>query len=134
MVERQSYILPASVEAMKETITEKGITNKHILSASEKYRSYALTDKQIEQKCCGLFTKPIFRKKMLEIYQLIITNHNEKTSSLSVFILKSLYSPLDTFSQLAVYCGLIYQHLNYSVEIWEMEILEPVLPLNYRKG
>lgn len=49
MVERQSYILPASVEAMKETITEKGITNKHILSASEKYRSYALTDKQIKQ-------------------------------------------------------------------------------------
>ena len=31
MVERQSYILPVSVAAMKETITEKGITNKHIL-------------------------------------------------------------------------------------------------------
>uniref|UniRef100_A0A1B6KS38 ER membrane protein complex subunit 1 n=1 Tax=Graphocephala atropunctata TaxID=36148 RepID=A0A1B6KS38_9HEMI len=33
MVERQSYILPASVEMMKETITEKGITSKHILVA-----------------------------------------------------------------------------------------------------
>ncbi|XP_055615709.1 ER membrane protein complex subunit 1 isoform X2 [Toxorhynchites rutilus septentrionalis] len=31
LVERQSYILPVSVAAMKETITEKGITNKHIL-------------------------------------------------------------------------------------------------------
>lgn len=62
------------------------------------------------------------------------TNPNEKTLSLSVFISKSLYSPLDTFSLLAVYYGLIYQHLNYSVEIWDMEFLEPVLPLNYRKG
>ncbi|XP_054268217.1 ER membrane protein complex subunit 1 isoform X2 [Macrosteles quadrilineatus] len=33
MVERQSYILPASIESMKETITEKGITSKHILMA-----------------------------------------------------------------------------------------------------
>uniref|UniRef100_U5ER11 ER membrane protein complex subunit 1 n=1 Tax=Corethrella appendiculata TaxID=1370023 RepID=U5ER11_9DIPT len=31
LVERQSYILPVSIEAMEETITEKGITNKHIL-------------------------------------------------------------------------------------------------------
>lgn len=76
----------------------------------------------------------IFGHKILEIYQLIVTNHNEKTTSLSVFIFKSLYSPLDTFSLLAVYYGLIYQHFNYSVEIWDMEILEPVLPLNYRKG
>uniref|UniRef100_A0A1B6DQ56 ER membrane protein complex subunit 1 n=1 Tax=Clastoptera arizonana TaxID=38151 RepID=A0A1B6DQ56_9HEMI len=33
MVERQAYILPAGVEAMKETITEKGITSKHVLVA-----------------------------------------------------------------------------------------------------
>lgn len=32
MVERQSYIIPANVAALKETITEKGITNKHVLS------------------------------------------------------------------------------------------------------
>lgn len=32
MVERQSYILPANVVSLKETITEKGITNKHVLS------------------------------------------------------------------------------------------------------
>lgn len=32
MVERQSYIIPGSVVALKETITEKGITNKDILS------------------------------------------------------------------------------------------------------
>uniref|UniRef100_A0A182YG21 DNA-directed RNA polymerase subunit beta n=1 Tax=Anopheles stephensi TaxID=30069 RepID=A0A182YG21_ANOST len=31
MVERQSYILPMAVAALKETITEKGITSKHIL-------------------------------------------------------------------------------------------------------
>uniref|UniRef100_A0A1L8D9I9 ER membrane protein complex subunit 1 n=2 Tax=Nyssomyia neivai TaxID=330878 RepID=A0A1L8D9I9_9DIPT len=31
MVERQSYIIPANVFAMKETITEKGITNKDVL-------------------------------------------------------------------------------------------------------
>uniref|UniRef100_A0A2M3Z3W4 ER membrane protein complex subunit 1 n=1 Tax=Anopheles braziliensis TaxID=58242 RepID=A0A2M3Z3W4_9DIPT len=31
MVERQSYILPVAVSALKETITEKGITSKHIL-------------------------------------------------------------------------------------------------------
>lgn len=32
MVERQSYIIPGTVTALKETITEKGITNKDILS------------------------------------------------------------------------------------------------------
>lgn len=31
LVERQSYILPVAVSALKETITEKGITNKHLL-------------------------------------------------------------------------------------------------------
>ncbi|XP_058118771.1 ER membrane protein complex subunit 1 [Anopheles coustani] len=31
MVERQSYILPMAVASLKETITEKGITSKHIL-------------------------------------------------------------------------------------------------------
>ncbi|XP_053680149.1 ER membrane protein complex subunit 1 [Anopheles nili] len=31
MVERQSYILPVAVASLKETITEKGITSKHIL-------------------------------------------------------------------------------------------------------
>lgn len=31
-VEQQAYIIPAQVVAMKETITEKGITNKHVLS------------------------------------------------------------------------------------------------------
>ncbi|XP_037025633.1 ER membrane protein complex subunit 1 isoform X2 [Bradysia coprophila] len=33
MVEKQSYIVPASVVSLKETITEKGITNKHVLIA-----------------------------------------------------------------------------------------------------
>jgi len=32
LVERQSYILPTIVEALRETITERGITNKHVLS------------------------------------------------------------------------------------------------------
>ncbi|XP_055587315.1 ER membrane protein complex subunit 1 isoform X2 [Uranotaenia lowii] len=31
LVERQSYIMPVAVASMKETITEKGITNKHVL-------------------------------------------------------------------------------------------------------
>ncbi|XP_053696909.1 ER membrane protein complex subunit 1 [Sabethes cyaneus] len=31
LVERQTYILPVAVASMKETITEKGITSKHIL-------------------------------------------------------------------------------------------------------
>ncbi|SPP84058.1 ER membrane protein complex subunit 1 isoform X2 [Drosophila guanche] len=31
LVERQSYIIPAIVEALRETITERGITNKHVL-------------------------------------------------------------------------------------------------------
>lgn len=31
LVERQSYILPGHVVAMHETITERGITNKHVL-------------------------------------------------------------------------------------------------------
>ncbi|XP_011198452.2 ER membrane protein complex subunit 1 isoform X1 [Bactrocera dorsalis] len=31
MVERQSYIIPTIVETMRETITERGITNKHVL-------------------------------------------------------------------------------------------------------
>uniref|UniRef100_A0A336LFU6 ER membrane protein complex subunit 1 n=1 Tax=Culicoides sonorensis TaxID=179676 RepID=A0A336LFU6_CULSO len=31
LVERQTYIFPANVVTMKETITEKGITNKHVL-------------------------------------------------------------------------------------------------------
>lgn len=31
MVERQAFIFPASIESMRETITEKGITSKHIL-------------------------------------------------------------------------------------------------------
>lgn len=34
MVERQSYIIPTIVETMRETITERGITNKHVLSMS----------------------------------------------------------------------------------------------------
>ncbi|XP_063985411.1 ER membrane protein complex subunit 1 isoform X2 [Diachasmimorpha longicaudata] len=33
MVERQAFIFPASIESMTETITEKGITSKHILVA-----------------------------------------------------------------------------------------------------
>ncbi|OXU30919.1 hypothetical protein TSAR_001886 [Trichomalopsis sarcophagae] len=33
IVERQAFIFPASVESMQETITEKGITSKHILVA-----------------------------------------------------------------------------------------------------
>lgn len=31
MVERQAFIFPATIETMQETITEKGISNKHIL-------------------------------------------------------------------------------------------------------
>lgn len=31
LVERQTYIFPANIAVMKETITEKGITNKHVL-------------------------------------------------------------------------------------------------------
>lgn len=31
LIERQSYIIPATLEAMRETITERGITNKHVL-------------------------------------------------------------------------------------------------------
>ncbi|XP_034941142.1 ER membrane protein complex subunit 1 isoform X2 [Chelonus insularis] len=31
LVERQAFIFPASIEAIQETITEKGITSKHIL-------------------------------------------------------------------------------------------------------
>ncbi|XP_012286292.1 ER membrane protein complex subunit 1 isoform X2 [Orussus abietinus] len=31
IIERQAFIFPASIESMRETITEKGITNKHIL-------------------------------------------------------------------------------------------------------
>lgn len=37
MVERQSYILPAQVETMQVTLTEKGITSKHVLS---KFRNF----------------------------------------------------------------------------------------------
>uniref|UniRef100_A0ABD2XHY3 ER membrane protein complex subunit 1 n=1 Tax=Trichogramma kaykai TaxID=54128 RepID=A0ABD2XHY3_9HYME len=33
IVERQAYIFPASIESLQETITEKGITSKHILVA-----------------------------------------------------------------------------------------------------
>lgn len=32
IVEQQAYIVPATIVALKETITEKGITNKHVLS------------------------------------------------------------------------------------------------------
>jgi len=31
IVERQAFIFPASIEHMQETITEKGITSKHII-------------------------------------------------------------------------------------------------------
>lgn len=34
MVERQSYILPAQVDMMQVTLTDKGITSKHVLSKS----------------------------------------------------------------------------------------------------
>ncbi|XP_060821021.1 ER membrane protein complex subunit 1 isoform X1 [Bombus pascuorum] len=33
IVERQAFIFPAAIESMRETITEKGITNKHIIVA-----------------------------------------------------------------------------------------------------
>lgn len=32
LVERQTFIISGSVAALRETITEKGITNKHVLS------------------------------------------------------------------------------------------------------
>lgn len=31
-VERQTFIISSNIEALRETITEKGITNKHVLS------------------------------------------------------------------------------------------------------
>lgn len=31
IVERQAFIFPAAIESMRETITEKGITSKHII-------------------------------------------------------------------------------------------------------
>lgn len=31
IVERQAFIFPSSIEYMQETITEKGITSKHII-------------------------------------------------------------------------------------------------------
>lgn len=31
-IEQQAYIIPATIVSMRETITEKGITNKHVLS------------------------------------------------------------------------------------------------------
>lgn len=34
LVERQTFIISSGVAAMRETITEKGITNKHVLSKS----------------------------------------------------------------------------------------------------
>lgn len=51
MVEKQSYIVPASVVSLKETITEKGITNKHVLSASFRRR---VIDFQIVLNCFSL--------------------------------------------------------------------------------
>lgn len=33
-IEQQAYIIPATIVSMRETITEKGITNKHVLSMS----------------------------------------------------------------------------------------------------
>lgn len=33
MVERQAYVFPANIAGLRETITEKGITNKHVLVA-----------------------------------------------------------------------------------------------------
>lgn len=38
VITQQSYILPATVLTLQETITEKGITNKHILSKFKAYR------------------------------------------------------------------------------------------------
>lgn len=40
MVEKQSYIVPANVVSLKETITEKGITNKHVLSMASRCISF----------------------------------------------------------------------------------------------
>lgn len=31
-IEQQAYIIPANIVSMRETITEEGITNKHVLS------------------------------------------------------------------------------------------------------
>jgi len=39
IVEKQAYIFPGFLQAMKPTITEKGITSKHILS---KYKVFIL--------------------------------------------------------------------------------------------
>ncbi|XP_062535416.1 ER membrane protein complex subunit 1 isoform X2 [Armigeres subalbatus] len=48
LVERQSYVLPVAVATMQETLTEKGITNKHILfgltSGAVVEMSWALLD------------------------------------------------------------------------------------------
>lgn len=40
MIEKQSYVLPANVVTLKETITEKGITNKHVLS-KQTFKQYS---------------------------------------------------------------------------------------------
>lgn len=37
IVERQTFIISGSVAALRETITEKGITNKHVLSKCNVY-------------------------------------------------------------------------------------------------
>jgi hypothetical protein len=39
IVDRQAYILPGVIEAMKETVTEKGITSKHILGKCKMIQS-----------------------------------------------------------------------------------------------
>lgn len=38
IVERQAFIFPAAIESMRETITEKGITSKHIIGTCEPFR------------------------------------------------------------------------------------------------
>lgn len=52
IVEQQTYIFPTGIEVMEDTITERGITNKHILSMKliiiDKLNTTCIN-------CCGLF-------------------------------------------------------------------------------
>jgi ER membrane protein complex subunit 1 len=43
LVEHQTFIISSSIAALRETITEKGITNKHVLS---KINRAVIRDKQ----------------------------------------------------------------------------------------
>lgn len=58
IVEGQAYILPANVLALKETITEKGITSKHILGSLSNYFNRRMFSKNLPYRgSYNLFAK-----------------------------------------------------------------------------